>query len=240
MAHSPDRPVRIRRFYKTVDVTSENGGFVIRLDGRTARPPAGRALALPTAALADMIRAEWAAQGDEIVLHDMPATRLAHTALDGVADRHAETVREFARFAETDLLCYFAEHPAVLVRREQETWGPLLDWARDDLGLAFVRASGVAHRLQSPEVLAKVVAHAEGVGSFELAGLAFGAARYGSAILAMALRAGRTDAVQTLAAARLDELFQEEHWGIDDEAALHAARMARETVMLEGWFRALG
>lgn len=240
MAHSPEMPVRIRRFYKTVSVSPADSGFLICLDGRGARTPAGRPLRLPTAALAELIRAEWAAQGNQIVLHDMLATRLAHTALDGVADRHDETVREFARFADTDLLCYFAEHPAVLVKREHETWGPLLDWARDDLGLAFERTSGVAHRLQPPEVLAGIVAHAEAVGSFELAGLAFGAARFGSAILILALRAGRINAQETLAAARLDEIFQEEHWGVDDEAASHAARMARETIMLENWFRALG
>jgi len=240
MAHSPDMPVRIRRFYKAVGVAPSSEGFTIQLDGRTARTPAGRALTLPTAALADIIRGEWAAQGEEVVLHAMAATRLVHTALDGVADRHAETVREFARFAETDLLCYFAEAPASLVRREHAAWNPLLDWARDELGLDFARTTGLTHRLQPPEVLARVVALAEAANCFELAGLAFGAALFGSAILTLALRAGRIDTRGALAAARIDETFQEEHWGVDDEAALHAARMAGETAMLEAWFRALG
>ena len=239
MAHPPEMPVRIRRFYKNVEVAQASGGFTIQLDGRTARTPAGRALAMPTHALADLIRGEWAAQGDEIVLAAMPATRLARTALDGVADRHAETVREFARFAETDLLCYFAEAPTSLVRREEAVWTPLLAWAREDLGLAFVRTSGIAHRLQSPRVLASVAALAAAAEPFDLAGLAFGAALFGSAIVVLALRAGRIDARGALATARLDEVFQQEHWGVDDEAAQHAARMAHETAMLERWFRAL-
>ena len=239
MAHPPEMTVRMRRFYKNVAVAAANGGFTIRLDGRVARTPAGRPLAMPTHALADLIRAEWEEQGEEIVLAAMPATRLAQTALDGVADRRAETVREFARFAETDLLCYFAESPASLVRREEAIWGPLLLWARDDLGLAFVRTAGVSHRLQSPEVLAGVAALAAAAGPFDLAAIAFGAALFGSAIVVLALRAGRIDARGALAAACLDEAFQEEHWGIDDEAALRAVRMARETAMLEHWFRAL-
>ena len=239
MAHRPEMPVRIRRFYNTVDVAARDGDFTIQLDGRAARTPAGRPLAMPTPALADLIRAEWAAQGDEIVLAAMPATRLAQTALDGVADRHAETVREFARFAETDLLCYFAEAPTSLVRREEATWAPLLVWAREDLRLAFVRTAGIAHRLQPPEVLAGVTALAVAAGPFDLAGLAFGAALFGSAIVVLALRAGRIDAQGALTAARLDEMFQEEQWGVDDEAVQHAARMARETAMLEHWFRAL-
>lgn len=239
MAHPPEMPVRIRRFYKNVEVARAGGGFTIQLDGRVARTPAGRPLAMPTHALADLIRAEWAHQGNEIALAAMPATRLAQTALDGVADRHAETVREFARFAETDLLCYFAEAPTSLVRREDAVWTPLLAWAREDLGLAFVRTSGIAHRLQPPEVLTSVTALAAAAGPFDLAGLAFGGGLFGSAIVVLALRAGRIDAQGALAAARLDEMFQEEHWGVDDEAAQHAARMARETAMLEHWFRAL-
>ncbi len=240
MAHAPEMPVRIRRFYKAAAAAAVDGGFGVMLDGRAARTPAGRPLTAPTAALAHLICTEWGAQGDQVVLAGMHATRLAHTAIDGVADRRGETVGEFVRYAGADLLCYFAEAPASLIKRQTEVWGPLLVWARDDLGLPFVRTAGIAHRLQSPEVLAGVTALAESTTPFDLAGLAFGASLFGSAILVLALRAGRIDAQNAVAAARLDETFQAERWGVDDESAAHAARMANETTMLAAWFRALG
>jgi len=239
MAHSPETPVRIRRFYKSVDISRLDGAATILLDGRTARTPAGRSLTLPTAALATLIQEEWQAQGLDIVLSNMPATRLAQTALDGVFDHREDAVREFARFAEADLICYFAEHPASLVKREEESWGPLLAWAKDEFGLSFERTRGISHRRQPPAVLAAVSGIGETAEVFDLAALAFGAALFGSVILVLALRAGRINARETVAAARLDEAFQEEHWGVDEEVEAHAARLMRDTVMLEKWFRAL-
>jgi chaperone required for assembly of F1-ATPase len=74
---------------------------------------------------------------------------------------------------------------------------------------------------------------------FALAGLALAAPLFGSAILALALRDGRINADEAMIAARLDEIFQEEQWGVDAEAAARADAMAVEAVMLERWFAAL-
>ena len=39
-----------------------------------------------------------------------------------------------AAYGGTDLLCYRAEAPEELVRRQAEAWDPLLDWAADRYG----------------------------------------------------------------------------------------------------------
>ena len=41
------------------------------------------------------------------------------------------------------------------------------------------------------------------------------------------------------ALSRVDEAFQEEKWGIDEEAAERTARLALEAQMLGRWFEAL-
>jgi chaperone required for assembly of F1-ATPase len=229
-----------RRFYAQVSVVPDDaGGHGVRLDGRAPRSPGGRALNLPTRALAELIADEWRAQGDTVETAAMHATRLAHTALDVVPGARRLSEEGVSRFAGADLICYFAETPASLVRRQQQTWGPLLDWARDAHGLVFTRAAGVIHQDQPPETLARLSALLAPLDDFTLAGLAFAAPLFGSAILALALRAGRLTAAEAMAAARLDEDFQAERWGLDAEAKARADALAREAAMAEGWFAAL-
>jgi chaperone required for assembly of F1-ATPase len=186
------------------------------------------------------LAAEWREQRDFVDFMVMPATRLANTALDAVASGHAQTAEQVAAYAAADLLCYFAEAPASLVRRQNDLWGPLLEWADRVAGLKFLPSSGIVHRDQPPATLVRVEEIARKADDFALAGLAFGTALYGSAIVTLALWLGRIDSTAAFAAARLDHTFQEERWGVDSEAAKAAESMERESTMLGRWFSALG
>jgi chaperone required for assembly of F1-ATPase len=230
---------RIRRFFKSAETKAVNEGFAVTLDGRQPKTPGGAALVLPTAATAELVAAEWAAQGEWIEFSAMPATRHAFTAIDRVRAARQETAEELARFAGSDLLCYFAAEPKALVERQQAQWGPVLDWAEDQHGLLFVRAEGVVFQAQPPETLKKAEALALALDDFALAGLAWGAALFGSAVLALALQKGRLTGEDAFELSRLDEAFQNEQWGEDAEAAERAARMREEAVLLERWFAAL-
>jgi chaperone required for assembly of F1-ATPase len=239
MAERSDPLQKSRRFYKEVAVEAREGGFVVCLDGRTPRTPQGRPLILPARALADLIADEWRRQGDWIDQASMAATRLARTAIDAVSAARGATAEGVVRYAGSDLLCYFADGPIRLVHRQEKTWGPLLEWAREAHGLDFVRTAGIVHVPQPPETLSRLAALLATMDDFTLAGMAFAAPLFGSAVLALALREGRTNADEAMAAARLDEVFQEEQWGVDSEAAARADAMAVEAVTAEQWFSAL-
>ena len=232
---------RMRRFYKAVDVTpAEGGGFAVRLDARQPRSPQGQPLVLPTEPLARLAADEWAAQGDNILPETMPATQLAWGAL-ALTDEAARggAVARIASFAETDLVCYFAEGPASLVERQERRWGPVIDWACEALGAGFHRTQGIVHQPQPAATIARIEALAAAESDFALAGLSAAAALVGSAILAFALRRGELTAEAAFDLSRLDETFQEERWGVDAEAAARADAMAREAVALGRWFAAL-
>ena len=233
----PEAP---RRHYSVVDIADAQGGYAVRLDGRTPRSPAGRPLVLPTKALAQLSAEEWWAQGDTVEMAAMPATRLAFTALDAVAERHAEVSARVADFAADDLICYFAEGPASLLAEQRAIWVPLLDWAEEALGLVFRHRQGVGRLDQSPETLVAVTRLAEGLDAFTLAGLALSAQLFGSAVLALALMRGRLTGAEAHAAAALDELHQAARWGADAEAERGRVARSAEAAMLESWFRALG
>jgi chaperone required for assembly of F1-ATPase len=230
---------KLRRFYATVDVAGADDAFEVRLDGRPVRTPGGKRLALPTRALADLVAADWAAQGETIELAQMHAARLANTAIDAVGAARGATADSVAGYAASDLICYFAEEPLALVERQRTHWGAALDRIEAEAKVSFLRASGIVHQAQPQETLDEVRAIALALDDFGLAGLAFGASLFGSAILAISLSRGWMTGDQALELSRLDEMWQEEHWGVDAEAAERTERLRTEARMLDAWFRAL-
>lgn len=230
----------LRRFYKQAEAApAEGGGFAVLLDGRALRTPAKRAFVVPTAALAEAIAGEWAAQGETIDAASMPLTRIANVALDlapGAAHRLAE---EVAKYAATDLVCHRADAPAALADRQAAAWDPLLDWAEQDLDLRLFRTIGVIAASQPEDAAPRVRAVANALDAFRLTGLAHATGLCGSAVIALALARGRLTGRRAFEAAFLDDLFQLERWGDDAEARARLDRMDQDLVAVERWFRLL-
>ena len=228
-----------KRFYKAVTVAEVEAGFEVLLDGRNPRAPRGSRLALPTRSLADLVAAEWSVQGEHIEMAGMNATRLAHTAIEAIPAARAETAAQFAQYGGSDLLCYFADSPVALVARQHAAWDPILARAKSDLGLVLTPVMGIVHQPQPQASLDRIRGLAAEGDDFSLAGLAYGAALLGSAVLTLVLQRGWMGGVEALAISRVDELHQESLWGVDEEAAARTAAMTLEAAMLGHWFDAL-
>jgi chaperone required for assembly of F1-ATPase len=239
MADTTSRNRKPRRFYAIATMRAEMGGFAVILDDRIAKTAGGAQLIVPSPTLAVLLAGEWAAQTEGIDFAAMPATRLAFTAIDRTAIARGAIAGEVARFAEADLLCYFADAPAALIDRQERDWGPWLAWAERALGLVLVRAKGLHHQTQPPETPARALALAETLDDFTLTGLAFAAALYGSAVLAFAVQRGVLSAEAAFDLSRLDEAFQERQWGVDAEAAARTERHRRDARMIGDWFATL-
>lgn len=214
-------------------------GFAVLLDGRRLQSPANRPLLLPTAALAEAIAAEWAAQGEKILPASMPLMQIAATAVDRVAPTAAETAAAIARYAETDLLCYRADGPPALVERQQRQWQPILDWVALALDAPFRVTAGVVPLTQPAAVGTAVSAQLAQLDPFRLAALSVATAAMGSVVLALALEAGRIDAGAAAELSQLDERFQAEQWGSDAEAAARRAAQTAEIEAVERFIRLL-
>ena len=115
----------MKRFWKDVAIDADR---VVTLDGKPVRTPGRRPLALPTAALAEAVAAEWRAVGETIDPRTMPLTGLANAATDPIANDPTQFAARLAAYGESDLLCYRAEGPPLLVERQAAAWDPLLDW----------------------------------------------------------------------------------------------------------------
>jgi chaperone required for assembly of F1-ATPase len=224
------RPPALRRFYKRAEVAAaEGGGFALRLDGRGARTPGKRPLVAPTRAVAELIAAEWAAQGETIEPMSMPATRLANSAIDGVADSLDATRAAIAAYAAADLVCYRAAAPAALVSLQAEAFDPALAWARDRLGARFVATVSLAHVAQPEAALAAARAAVEAYADpFAVAALHVMTNLAGSLLLALMTAEGALSPETAWRAAHVDEDFQIGNWGEDDEAKRRRAARWRD------------
>lgn len=229
---------RIRRFWKTADVGAVPGGWAVLLDGRTPKTPAKAPLVLPTEAAARLVAEEWDAQGEFVDPATMPATRLASTAIDRIGAARVAVAEEIAAYAGSDALCYLAEAPRSLVERQARDWAPWRDWAARDMGVSLQPVEGIVHRGQDVASLERVKAHALGLDDFRLTGLATVVPLFGSAVLGLALERGALSADEAFDLSRLEEAFQEDQWGVDEEAADRTAARRAEARLLERWFAA--
>ena len=223
------RPSPARRFYESVEVREADGLHALFLDGRGALTPGKTKLASPNRALMERVAEEWARAGETLDPADMPMTRLVNSALDGVASRMDATRAEIVRYAGSDLLCYRAEGPETLAKRQREAFDPVLDWAAELLGARFVLAAGVRHAAQPAEAIEAFRAAVEAFDDpAALAALNVVTTLTGSAVLALAVARGRLAADEAWRLAHLDEDFQIERWGEDEEAAARRAARWRE------------
>lgn len=219
-----------KRFYTSVSVEAQDAGFATLLDGRTIRTPAKRPFVVPAEALAKAVAAEWEAQGEHIDPAAMPLTRLVNTALDAVAEKMAEVADDIAAFAGSDLLCYRADGPAALIRRQAEAWDPPLAWAKSALGADFRVKAGLMPVDQPPAAIASVRCVLDRLDALSLAAAHVLTTLTGSAILALAHVEGHLTLEEIWAAATVDERWQSEQWGSDAEAEARAAeRLAEAT-----------
>jgi chaperone required for assembly of F1-ATPase len=224
------------RFYKNAHVDQGDDGFAIRLDGRAVRTPARRILQAPTRALADALAAEWNAQEELIDPLQMPLTRLANAIIDGVVDAPAAVAAEIEKYLGSDLVVYRAPGPPGLIARQAQAWDPLLDWARATLGARFVLAEGVNFVAQPAAALAAARA-AIPRDPWRLGALNAITTLTGSALIGLAVLAGRLAAAEAWAAAHVDEDWNMDLWGRDELAlerrACHFAEMKAAATVLE-------
>lgn len=205
----------MKRFYTAAAVTGEAAPFGMALDGRPLRTPARALLELPGRRLADAVAAEWNAQGVAIVPRSMPLTGLSNAAIDHVAPDMRGFADGLSRFAGNELLAYRAEGPAPLVARQAAEWDPLLGWAAARYDVGFQLVTGIIHAPQPAATLARIAAVYRGFDAFRLAALGPIVTITGSAVIGLAVAAGRLDAGDAFALGHLDELWQAEHWGRD-------------------------
>ncbi len=218
-------------------------GFAILLDGRPVRLPGGAPLRVQGAKLAEAVAAEWqaagGAKGGEMRPEDVPLTRLVGTAEERIGPALDGTITAIARYGETELLCYRAEVHR-LAARQAEAWDPWLAWAARALDAPLRVTTGILPVPQPPQALAALQRAVARHSVLGLAALGVAVPALGSLVLGLAVAEGHLDPAEAHRLASLEEIFQEEFWGVDPdtvkrrEAAAADVALAARLVRLAG------
>ena len=207
-----------KRFWKSAEVRPSERGFAVFLDDRQLTTPAKAPLEVPTEGLAAEIAQEWLDQSGNVKPETMPATRMANSAIDLVWVQFDAVVDMVAEYGGSDLICYRADTPAGLVARQAAAWDPLVNWAETELGAPLTVTTGilpVAQPERSLERLRNTVADRH---PFHLAALHDLVTLSGSLVVGLAVAANHLGPEGAWNVSRIDENWQIELWGTDEEA----------------------
>ena len=206
------------RFWTRASAEPVSDGWAVHLDAKPLLTPGKAPLVVPTAPLARAIAAEWDAIEGVILPETLHFTRFSNSALDRVTPRREHVIDDLAAYGTTDLLCYRAEAVSGLAGRQAEAWDPWLTWAAETLSAPLRTTTGLAPVPQPEASLAALRSAVADADSFVLAALHELVALSGSLVLGLAVRRRALQGESAWDHSRVDEMWQIERWGADDEA----------------------
>lgn len=220
------KPSLKKRFWSEVAVIAKGDGLTVTLDGHTIRTPSKADLIVPTRALADAIAEEWSKQEGEIDPLTMPTTRAANAALDKVANNRDAVIEMLVEYGDTDLILYRAERPPELQKRQTEKWDDLVAWAQGQFGISLTATAGIMPIEQSADCLDAYRRYLQAFDAFQLTGVHDLITLSGSFVIGAAVAENHLSVSEAWLAARVDEQWQQEQWG-EDEDAVKAAEVKK-------------
>ncbi len=147
-----------------------------------------------------------------------------------------EIIDKLMKFAATDMLLFWGTDKDLILRQEKE-WGPLLQWAAQEFGEEFKKTHTLEVSEENQKSGYRLKAFLESLSDRELAAYYLAALNMRSVLLAAALVKGRINAEEAYKAAYLEQLFQAEIWGEDEEAAAKLAERKNELVEVENFLK---
>lgn len=228
----------MKRFYKAVAVEPAQGAWQVKLDGRAIKTQGGKAQLSPTQQLADAMAREWDEQGEELDPRSFQFRDLTDYAIDKVAPAPQSTIDKLVAYAETDTLCYRADPDEALYERQQQVWEPILTRIEAREGVRFTRISGIMHQAQPNDTLTRLRASLEQFDPFLLAGLQTLSSLATSFGIGLEALQNEFSPGALWDAANLEELWQEELWGVDTEAQEHRTQKGQDFLSAFEWVQA--
>lgn len=213
----------VKRFWKGATVEQRDDEYVVLLDGKIIKTPAKKTLKLPNRAMAQEIADEWLSQEKKIDPNSMPNTRSANASIDKVAPKKSEVVDMISAYGEDDLLCYRAAGPKELVDRQSATWDPILSWAASEFAAPLITVEGIMHMDQPSNSISNLKSQVRAQTEFQLTALHDLVSISGSLIIGLAAQKGAYPIEKLWEWSRLDEIWQIEKWGKDEDAEATAA-----------------
>ena len=219
----------MKRFYKEVSVEKAGDVYLVKLDKSTVKTPSQNPLVIASKNMAEAIAKEWDTHDEDLDMSIMPLTQMLNTQIDKVSVNRSVIEEQILKYAESDLVCYYAEEPADLVQRQKDIWGGLLsDWLKDKYDVTLRVTSGIHHVEQSVQDLEALRVIIKSLSLERLTALHAVAPVGGSLVIGLAFIDDHLSPEEAVQAIYLDEIYQAERWGEDEEGLNERLSVTKE------------
>ena len=233
-------------------------GVALTRDGEVMLTPKRNDLVFPNEQLAEAVAADFSAPkaandesgeaDDSENAENAPQRRnnqkagtlkkLAYTAIDQVEEARSIIIESMIAYLHTDTICYMSEDPE-LQQFERKHWQPIIDWTEETFTCKLEIFEGIMPGDQSEEAAENIAFKLEGYNNWQLAALMDLGAGFSSLLLAIAVIEGRLDVAQAFECSIADELYQNEKWGIDEEAEAKREKLKAELLETQKFLQLL-
>ena len=189
------------------------------LDERILQTPLKRELVLPNLRLTEEIVKEWDQGSKNINTESMIFYDLISTSLDKIIDNRNLYINDILDYIDTDLICYRAENPKELVELQKNKWDPIILLIEKYIGTKVQVFRGISPKKQHTTVHSKLNNLINQFNIFEISALFRITNITGSIFLSLCVLKKDVSRNEAFELSFLDELWQSENWGFDEETS---------------------
>ena len=156
-------------------------------------------------------------------------------AVNEIGQYREEIVKKLLEFSRTDLLFFWSDKKELYLKQESE-WQPVIDWIEDILKVE-VRKTSSLNTPDNEEIQKPLKEEFSNMSDKELACYYAAALNMKSVLLALALVKGKIDAQTAGRLSYLEEIWQNEIWGSDEEASNRRKERCDELLEIESYLK---
>ena len=210
----------MKKFWEKVSIKKiSSDSFCVMLDKRILKTPLERDLVLPNLNLAQEIVKEWDQDSKKINTESMIFYSLISTSLDKIIEDKNLYINDILDYIDTDLICYRAENPKELVELQKNKWDPIILLLEKYIGTNVEVFQGVLPKKQHATIHVKLNNIINQFDIFEISVLHRITNITGSIFLSLCVLKKDISKNEVFELSLLDELWQAENWGFDEETS---------------------
>ena len=210
----------MRKFWKMVKVKKKSSNsYEILLDENVLKTPMKKKITIQNSKIAEEIYKEWNQDKNILDTDAMIFYGIISTSIDKISNNRILYVNEILNFIDTDLICYRAEEPNDLVQWQSKNWDPILLKVEKYINNKIDVFKGIMPLKQNKGIKFKITKFLTKFSDLESIALHKITNITGSVFLSLCILNNDIIKEKVFQLAHLDELWQAENWGYEEEAS---------------------
>ena len=219
----------MRKFWETIQLKKTDiSSYEIFLDDKILKTPLKKKLIIPNIKIAEEIYKEWNQDTNIIDTDAMVFYGILSTSIDKICNNRKLYIDDILDFIDTDLTCYRAEKPNDLVQWQSKNWDPILLKVEKYINNKINVFKGIMPLKQDKEIHVKITKFLTKFTDLEIIVLHRITNITGSIFLSLCILSDDKIKAKAFELSHLDELWQAENWGYEEEASKNRKKINLE------------